>query len=57
MEKRIPILPFALLPLWVIVYMALQPGVDYLVDRVLSLSGGTALTEALRYKEHACQEQ
>ena len=49
MEKRIPILPFALLPLWVIVYMALQPGVDYLVDRVLSLSGGTALTEALRF--------
>ena len=49
MEKRIPILPFALLPLWVILYMALQPGVDYLIDKLLSLSQGTALTEALRF--------
>jgi uncharacterized membrane protein YraQ (UPF0718 family) len=49
MEKRIPILPFALLPLWVILYMALQPGVDYLVDKLLSLSHGSALTEALRF--------
>ena len=49
MEKRIPLLPFALLPLWVILYIALQPGVDYLVDHVLSLAQGTALTEALRF--------
>ena len=49
MEKRIPLLPFALLPLWVILYIALQPGVDYLVDQLLSLPQGTALTEALRF--------
>ena len=42
MDKRIPILPFALLPLWVILYMALQPGVDYLVDKLLSLSQGVS---------------
>lgn len=49
MEKRLPLHPFALLPLWVMLYLALQPGVDYLVDHVLSLSQGTALTEALRF--------
>jgi uncharacterized protein len=42
-------LPFALLPIWYIIYHNLQPVTNWLIDTVFGMTKGAHLTEALRF--------
>ncbi len=42
-------LPFALLPVWYIIYHYLQPVTDWLIESVFGMTDGAHLTEALRF--------
>ena len=42
-------LPFALLPIWFLIYHNLQPMTDWFIDTALGMTKGAHLTEALRF--------
>ena len=42
-------LPVILLPIWYIIYHNLQPTTDWFIDKVLGMTKGAHLTEALRF--------
>jgi uncharacterized protein len=42
-------LPFALLPVWYIIYHYLQPATNWLIDTVFGMTKGAHLTEAVRF--------
>ena len=42
-------LPFALLPVWYIIYHYLQPVTNWLIDSVFGMTKGAHLTEAIRF--------
>jgi uncharacterized protein len=48
LNKKI-FLPFILLPVWFLIYLALSPVSDWFIDTALSLTKGSPLTEALRF--------
>ncbi|WP_075589773.1 permease [Labilibacter marinus] len=48
-SNRSWLLPLLLLPIWILLYINLQPIADYLTDTVLGLSTGTHLTETIRF--------
>ena len=43
------LLPALLLPLWIILYINLQPIADFLTEKVFTLKPGTHLTETIRF--------
>lgn len=48
-EKRSYALPIVLLPVWVLIYIFLQPTVDAVVDSLPGITPGSMLTEAVRF--------
>jgi uncharacterized membrane protein YraQ (UPF0718 family) len=48
LNKKI-LIPIILLPVWYMVYTNLQPVTDWFIDRMLGLTKGSHLTEALRF--------
>jgi uncharacterized protein len=42
-------LPLVLLPIWIIIYLFLNPAVNYIIDHILSMSAGNRFTESLRF--------
>jgi uncharacterized membrane protein YraQ (UPF0718 family) len=48
-EKRSYALPLLLLPVWVLIYIFLQPAVDAVVHSLFGMTPGSMLTEAVRF--------
>ncbi len=48
-DKKGLILPLVLLPLWILLYMNLQPISDFIIDDLIGMTTGAHLTETLRF--------
>jgi uncharacterized protein len=48
-EKRSYVIPLLLLPVWVVIYLFLQPAVDAVVHSLFGMTPGSMLTEAVRF--------
>jgi hypothetical protein len=48
-DKRIYTLPLLLLPVWIVIYIFLQPAVDAVVHSLFGMTPGSMLTEAVRF--------
>ncbi len=48
-SKQSWVLPLLMLPLWILIYLNLQPMADLLTESVLRLEAGTHLTETVRF--------
>ena len=48
-QRIIAYLPLVLVPVWVALYAALEPGVDVLIGALPELRAGSSLTEAVRF--------
>jgi len=43
------LIPAILLPLWIIIYLNLQPFADFVIDNIFSMASGKHITEAFRF--------
>ncbi len=48
-DKKGLIIPLALLPVWILLYMNLQPISDFIIDDLIKMKTGAHLTETLRF--------
>ena len=48
-EKRSYVLPLLFLPVWVFIYISLQPAVDAVIHSLFDMTPGSMLTEAVRF--------
>ncbi len=48
-DKKGFILPLVLLPVWILLYMNLQPISDFIIDDLIGMTAGAHLTETLRF--------
>ncbi len=47
--KNKSLIPFILLPVWIVLYNYLQPITDYFVDSIIGMEKGSHLTESIRF--------
>jgi uncharacterized protein len=48
-ERTKVLIPFMLLPLWLLIYLSLERLTNYIIFDIIHLSGGSHLTEAIRF--------